>query len=57
MGNGSKIVHECILAVYGDAASLKCKIKYWSKQSNWGSEPSQHEAGSKLKVMFLLNIG
>jgi hypothetical protein len=31
-GNGSKVIHEWILAVYGDAAPSEYQVKYWSKQ-------------------------
>jgi hypothetical protein len=26
------------MVVYGDSASSKCKMKYWSKQFKWGTE-------------------
>jgi hypothetical protein len=37
-GNRLKVVHEWMMAAYGDGdgASSKYQIKYWSEQFKWG---------------------
>jgi hypothetical protein len=37
-GSGPKVIHECRLAVYGDAASCKYQVNYWSEELKWNKE-------------------
>lgn len=37
-GNGPKVIHERMLAVYGDSAPSEYQVKFWCKQFKWGRQ-------------------
>ena len=38
-----KVIHERMLAVYGDSALPEYQVKYWSKQFKWGRESIEED--------------